>query len=105
VAWYSIIHVPPERLSEVFAEFHRVLAPGGHLLLAFQADDEPLRFTEAFGHAVSLDFHRLRPGVVAELLNRNGLVVRARPLREPGEYEGGVEKTQQAYLLARKPPT
>lgn len=36
LARYSIIHTPPERLPEVFAEFHRVLAPGGHLLLAFQ---------------------------------------------------------------------
>ena len=40
VAWYSIIHTPPELLPEVFAEFDRVLAPGGHLLLAFQAGDE-----------------------------------------------------------------
>ena len=36
VAWYSIIHTPPERLPVVFAEFYRVLGPGGHLLLAFQ---------------------------------------------------------------------
>jgi SAM-dependent methyltransferase len=41
VAWYSIIHTPPEELPVVFAEFHRVLAPGGHLLLAFQVGDEP----------------------------------------------------------------
>jgi ubiquinone/menaquinone biosynthesis C-methylase UbiE len=32
VAMYSIIHIPRERLPEVFAEFHRVLAPGGHRL-------------------------------------------------------------------------
>lgn len=33
VAWYSIIHTPPEVLPTVFEEFHRVLAPGGHLLV------------------------------------------------------------------------
>jgi SAM-dependent methyltransferase len=43
VAWYSIIHMPPEELPVVFAEFRRVLAPGGHLLLAFQVGDEPLQ--------------------------------------------------------------
>ncbi|MFD4664838.1 MULTISPECIES: class I SAM-dependent methyltransferase [Streptomyces] len=32
IAWYSIVHTPPELLPVVFAEFHRVLAPGGHLL-------------------------------------------------------------------------
>ncbi|MGO8887777.1 MAG: class I SAM-dependent methyltransferase [Streptosporangiaceae bacterium] len=29
LAWYSIIHIPQERLPETFAEFCRVLAPGG----------------------------------------------------------------------------
>jgi len=47
LAWYSTIHLPDERLPEAFAEFSRVLAPAGHLLLAFQADDEPLHLTEA----------------------------------------------------------
>ncbi|GAA3761910.1 SAM-dependent methyltransferase [Spinactinospora alkalitolerans] len=101
-AWYSIIHTPQEHLPEVFAEFDRVLAPGGHLLLAFQVGDEPLHLARPFGHAVSLDFHRRRPDRVAELLRRAGLDVRARLLREPDEGEG-VERTQQAYLLARKP--
>jgi len=99
LAWYSIIHIPKERLPEVFAEFHRVLAPGGHMLLAFQVGDEPRHLTEAFGHAVSLTFHRLQPDRIAELLGQAGLVPFARMLREPE----GVEKTQQAYLLARKP--
>ena len=33
LAWYSIIHTPPEGLPSVVAELRRVLAPGGHLLL------------------------------------------------------------------------
>jgi SAM-dependent methyltransferase len=99
VAWYSIIHMPQDRLPDVFAEFHRVLAPGGHVLLAFQVGDEPLHLAEPFGHAVSLDFHRRQPDHVAGLLRQAGLAVHARLLREPDE---GVEKTQQAYLLARK---
>jgi ubiquinone/menaquinone biosynthesis C-methylase UbiE len=100
VAYYSIIHIPQERLPQVFAEFHRVLAPGGHALLAFQVGDEPLHLSEALGHAISLDFHRRRPDRIAELLCEAGLVVRARTLREA---EDGAERTPQAYLLARKP--
>jgi SAM-dependent methyltransferase len=102
-AWYSIIHVPDERLPEAFAEFRRVLAPGGHVLLAFQVGDEPVHRTEGLGHALSLVFHRRRPNHVAELMTRAGLSMRATILREPEDYRGGVEKTQQAYLLARKP--
>lgn len=80
-----------------------MLAPGGHLLLAFQAGDEPLHLTEAFGHAISLDFHRRQPDSVAELLSQAGLVMRARLLRERDDDGDFTEKTQQAFLLARKP--
>jgi SAM-dependent methyltransferase len=96
VAWYSIIHTPPDRLPIVFAEFHRTLGPGGHLLLAFQAGDARVHLDHAYGHEVSLDAYRLSPATVCELLRESGFVVSARLLREPGERE----TTQQAYLLA-----
>lgn len=101
VAWYSIIHTPQERLPEVFAEFHRVLAPGGHLLLAFQTGDEPLHIDRPFGHPVSLDFRRRQPDRIADLVGRAGLSVRARLLREP-EAELG-DTAPQACLMIRKP--
>jgi SAM-dependent methyltransferase len=75
VAWYSIIHTPPEELPVVFAEFHRALAPGGHLLLAFQVGDEPRHLAEAFGHMMSLDFYRFQPDRVTQLLGEAGLAV------------------------------
>ncbi|MFE5333739.1 class I SAM-dependent DNA methyltransferase [Embleya sp. NPDC056575] len=102
VAWYSIIHLPDEELPGVFAEFHRVLAPGGRLLLAFQTGDEPLRLTEAFGHEVSLDCHRRHPDTIVDLLTASGLVMHTRTVREPDAGEG-VRPTRHAYLSARKP--
>ncbi|WP_084550247.1 class I SAM-dependent DNA methyltransferase [Actinomadura rifamycini] len=104
LAWYSVVHVPPERLPDAFAEFHRVLAPGGHLLLAFQAGDGTARRTRAGDHAIALDFHYRRPADVAALLARTGLDVRARLVREPDEDGPYPEKHPQAFLLARKPP-
>jgi SAM-dependent methyltransferase len=97
VAWYSIIHTPPAHLPAVLAEFRRVLAPGGHVLLAFQAGDERVHLEEAYGHAVSLDAYRLLPESVVVLLRTAGLVTGARLLREPQ----APEKVPQAYLLAR----
>ena len=102
VAWYSIIHIPTPRLPEVFAEFRRVLRPGGHLAMVFQVGDEPLHVDEAWGHRVDLDFERRRPDEVAELLHAAGLAVRMRLVREPEDYQGGTERVPQAYLLARR---
>jgi SAM-dependent methyltransferase len=99
VAWYSIIHTPPDLLPATFAEFHRVLAPGGQLLVSFQVGDERVRIARGYGHDVCLDAYRLSPDRVAELLDLAGIPVHSRLIREPTEPE----KVPQAYLLARKP--
>jgi SAM-dependent methyltransferase len=102
LAWYSTIHVPDGRLPEAFAEFRRVLAPGGYLLLGFQAGDESEHETEGLGHQISLDFHLRQPDQVAALLGQAGLVVCARMLREPDDIAAFPEEDQQAFVLARR---
>ncbi|MEV5340485.1 class I SAM-dependent methyltransferase [Streptomyces sp. NPDC052676] len=98
VSWYSSIHTPADRLPDLFAEFARVLAPGGHLLLAFQAGDAPLRLERPFGHPVALDFERRRPEHMAKLLEGAGFAVRSRTVREAEEEKG--ESAPQAFLTA-----
>jgi SAM-dependent methyltransferase len=104
VAWYSIIHIPDQHLPGVLAGFHRVLAPGGHLQLAFQVGDDVFHLDEARGHEVSLDFRRRRPEQVANLLTQAGFVVRAWTQRERDEDGEFPERTPQGFMLARKPP-
>lgn len=96
LAFYSVIHTPPAQLPVVFAEFERVLAPGGHLLLGFFAGDEPQ--PREFDHKVTLAY-RWSPDSLADLLGRAGLAEVARLVREPGEGE----RFRQAQLLVRKP--
>lgn len=98
-AWYSIIHVPDDHLPAVFAEFHRVLKPGGHAVLAFQVGDETGTRTEAYGREIALTFHRRPPDRVAALLADAGLPVQATLVREPEPFE----KVPQAYLFAGRP--
>jgi SAM-dependent methyltransferase len=99
-AWYSTIHVPDDHLDEVFAEFHRVLIPGGLLLLAFQIGDEPRVLHEAFGQKVELTFFRRRPADITQRLERTGLHRYAELVRAPDS--DGFESTPHAYVIARK---
>ncbi|MBC6457117.1 class I SAM-dependent methyltransferase [Actinomadura sp. HBU206391] len=99
LSWYSIIHTPPEQLPLVFAEFDRVLAPGGHILLGFfQADDDAPQPAQAFDHKASAAYRWSLNGV-AELARKAGFVEVARMVREPGD----TERFRQGRLLARKP--
>ncbi|MCZ7439031.1 class I SAM-dependent methyltransferase [Micromonospora sp. WMMC241] len=99
VAWYSIIHLPPDLLPEVFAGFHRVLVPGGHLLLAVKAGDRLDRREQAYGHPVVLDVHWLPPERLAAQLTAAGFVVSATQVREPV----AAERQPQAFLVAQRP--
>jgi SAM-dependent methyltransferase len=72
LAYYSIIHVPWERRPDVFAEFHRVLAPGGYLMLAFQIGDEKHHRDEVFGKAIDCDWYRQQPDDIVGLLRAAG---------------------------------
>ncbi|MER6568716.1 methyltransferase domain-containing protein [Streptomyces sp. NPDC001093] len=100
VSWYSSIHTPVDELPALFAEFHRVLAPGGRLLLAFQAGDEALRLAEPWGHPVTLDFERRRPEFMTELLTDGGFALHASTVR--GQDAALAESAPQAFLLAQK---
>jgi SAM-dependent methyltransferase len=102
VAWYSLIHVPASQRPGVIGGFHRVLRPGGYVLLAFQVGDDTLHLDEAFGYEVSLDFHRLQPDAVVALLDDAGFDVTARLVRAP-DSSSPAAKIPQGFVIARKP--
>jgi SAM-dependent methyltransferase len=98
IAWYSIIHTPPDRLRDTFLELRRVMASGATLLLAFQVGDERVHITHAYDHDVSLHAWRLDPSHIRGLLSDVGLTVHTEVVRAADDRE----KTPQAYLLALK---
>ncbi len=101
MAFFSTYHTPPDWLPVIFAEFHRTLAPGGHLLLGtYTGDDEHVRPTRGYGgHPVSYESYMLPADRIAALLAETGLDVTTRLLREPDAET----KRPNACFLARKP--
>jgi len=99
VVWYSLIHVPDHEVGRVLAHFHRVLRPGGPILLGFHVGDESRLKTEGYGgHPMKVYVHRRRPGQVAAWLNDAGFTV------EVSKTLGSAESTLGAILLARRGP-
>lgn len=96
VSWYSVIHAPPQDIPAYLAEFRRVLAEGGHLLLAFfESEGEP---RTTFDHAVTTAY-RWPIDDLAGLAREAGFAEVGRMLREPCE---GERRQRRGHLLMRR---
>ncbi|WP_018787199.1 methyltransferase domain-containing protein [Micromonospora sp. CNB394] len=91
LAWFSLIHVPDDEVPAVLAGFHRVLRPGGVVLLGFHAGDGSRLKTQGYGgHPMHVHVHRRRPERVAAWLTDAGFTVEAEMTHHPApDVEGG----------------
>ncbi|WP_190090254.1 class I SAM-dependent methyltransferase [Streptomyces melanogenes] len=96
---WSIIHTPPQELPAILAEFHRVLAPGGHFLIGFSASEGPSHPTQVYDHTVA-PAYRWSPDHLAAMLRTAGLAEVARLVRQPEPTDR--RQFQEVQLLARK---
>ncbi|HEY3878178.1 MAG TPA: class I SAM-dependent methyltransferase [Trebonia sp.] len=95
VAWYSVIHAAPGDVPGYFAEFARVLRPGGFALAAFfEAVGEPVT---GFAHGVT-PAYRWPLDALAALAGEAGLVEVGRMSREPRPGE----RFRRGHLLLRR---
>jgi len=98
LAWYSVIHTPEERQAGLYAEFARVVRPGGPLLLAFQVGDDVVHLTHAYGHDLDLRTRRQNPEAVKSRLEAAGFALTAELVAQPVPPQ----KSPQGYVLARR---
>ncbi|MFD8685829.1 class I SAM-dependent methyltransferase [Streptomyces sp. NPDC059651] len=96
---WSVIHTPPMELPLILAEFHRVLAPGGHLLIGFSASDDASHPSQVFDHTVA-PAYRWWPDHLAAMLRTCGLAEVGRMVREPQPTDQ--RQFREIQLIARK---
>lgn len=94
VAWYSLIHTPPDDLDHLLHEAGRVLAPGAPLVVGFFDSDE----LEPFDHKVTTAW-RWPADELAERLAAAGFTELER-FRRAGTHEAG--KRPHATIAAQK---
>ena len=97
LAHYSIIHTPPDRVPAALAEFSRVLASDGYLLVSFQTGDDSLHDWQEFDHKVAPAYRWSLTGMAA-FLAPAGFIEVARLRAEPGPNN----RFHEGHLLARK---
>jgi SAM-dependent methyltransferase len=99
VARYSLIHMPPSCLNEVFNEWVRVLEPGAPVLVSFFASASADEHAVPFDHAV-VTAYALFPATVAQLLRDAGFVEIEIGVCDP---PAGARPLEQGTVLARTP--
>jgi SAM-dependent methyltransferase len=99
-AFYSIIHVAPDQVGVALRELHRVLRPGGTLLLTFHIGDEIRHLAEWWGKPVSLVFQFYERPAMRRHLQAAGFTVTEAIERDP--YPDVEVETRRAYLFAER---
>lgn len=98
-AFYSIVHFTPEQLATAAREMHRVLEPGGRLLLSFHIGAEVVSLEEFLDRHVEIDFMFFEVEEVVDCLRRAGFAEIS--FEERGPYPEVESQTTRAYVSAR----
>jgi ubiquinone/menaquinone biosynthesis C-methylase UbiE len=80
LAWYSLIHCDPDQIDRAFAEFARVLRPGGGLLVGFFEGPA----LEPFDHAVTTAYFWPVPALVRVIEGAGFDVTQTHARADPG---------------------
>lgn len=101
VAYYSIIHTPKVAVGRFFREFHRVLKPGGPLLVAVKSGPDEGYVQELLGIQAEIYFALFRENEIAGYFEEAGFDVEFLERRNPYDFE---IKNERIFAIGRKIP-
>ncbi|WOC13298.1 alpha/beta fold hydrolase [Gordonia sp. MP11Mi] len=97
VAFWSTIHIPDHTMAGVMKEFHRVLLPGGHVLVGFHVGDSIKHATNGYaGQPISVDTHLRQISTMSDWLREANFQVESESVFRPDDNVPG------AIVLARR---
>lgn len=87
IAYYSIIDTPKRYVGEIFAEFRRVLKPGGYLLVAVKAGTTEGYIDDLLGIKTEIYFALFTKEEIAGYLEQAGFLLEFIEQRNPYDFE------------------
>ncbi len=99
IAYYSIIDTPKDRVGRFFREFHRVLKPGGCLLMAVKAGITEGYLTELLGIETEIYFSLFTQEEIRRYYEEAGFSIEFLEQRNPYDFEINAERI---FAIGRK---
>ncbi|MCP4728160.1 MAG: methyltransferase domain-containing protein [bacterium] len=100
-AFYSIIHIPGDKITDTFRELYRVLKINGILLLSFHLGSKTMLIEELWDEEVCFEFYFFEKAEIERSVKDAGFIIEESHVRDP--YKDVEYESRRCYILAVKP--